>query len=403
MSNKTKARGNLQASLNSVVVENTESLIGRMGFWVKNEQDEVPFAHLSQEEEVSFPSWEPQLESLPQLMGLEDGLSVLDYIEPFQVDHPTTRNEIVCELSLERNQLVPTSSKQLQFSNASRRPEPSQRNSTLNPTKLEQVAIRSEEPLCQALFGSIPRLRAPCNKPPKRWTHEEEVHFIGSVFLVFTEKGSLFPAKRKGRGAGGYTRQCESDTFERVNELFERSKAITGQPHFEPRTSKALCRHLKQMKQRYITPDSFSGKREPGFLPLIYEWLGLCGKEMFRSPEKISFPRCDSKKSWEIEEEILLIGAAFERFFSRGSLCTNTRAKGAVHCWREVKYLYDLAWIRLGMVKPKERGMNELSNHYKKIKKRTVHTEGSCDLKPYIQAYLRLEKGTRPAQALRHR
>ena len=381
-----------------MVVEDILDSPVRMGMRIKSEQDGLSIAQLlHQPDEEPFPQWEQQFDPFPPFTNLED--FGMDEINSFYLDHeelPENINEAPALVQqVEATSKRPDHYSETNTEIAALEVTQLASSKTLEPCKIESPLVLSKQKtasICPPVHATRPRVQS---KPPKRWTHEEEIHFIGSVFLVFTEKGSLFPAKRKGRGAGGYTRQCESDTFERVNELFERSKAISGPSNFEPRTSKALCRHLKQMKQRYITPNNFGGKRQTGFLPLIYEWLALCGNTMFTCPKHVEFPYCENKRTWELEEEILLIGAAFERFFSRGSLCTNTRAKGAVHCWREVMYLYDLAWARLGMVKPRERSMTELSNHYKKIKKKTVHADGPCDLKPYIQAYLRLEKGNR--------
>lgn len=232
----------------------------------------------------------------------------------------------------------------------------------------------------------------------KRWTSKEEVLFVGSVYHVFAEKGSLFPATRKGKKYGEYTKQCESDTFERVNEIFERCKNITGQPHLPTRTPKALCRHFKQMKQRYIAPVFRLGGNEPGFIPLVEEWMALCGETVFGAPERVWFPARHSKNTWSITEEVILVGVVVERFFSRGSLCTNKHRRDAIHCWSEIKILYDKAWTRLKLEKPNERTVDQLARHYKKLKQRMTQSDVSRGLRPYVHAFRLFEKGRTPAQ-----
>ena len=231
--------------------------------------------------------------------------------------------------------------------------------------------------------------------PAKRWTFEEEVLLIGSIFVVFAEKGSLFPARRKGKKVGVYTKQCESDTFERVNEIFEECKVLTSRQYLDPRAPKALCRHFKQMKERYINQETVDGAQDTGFMPLIEQWMTECGRFMLTDPSTVRFPDHKLKNPWTVEEETILVGAVFERFFSKGSLCTNKRRASDVDCWKDVKRFYDRAWARLELKKPRNRTSMDLGSQYRKLKKR-IHRAKADGLKPYIEAYMVLDKGYIP-------
>ena len=233
------------------------------------------------------------------------------------------------------------------------------------------------------------------NAPAKRWTYEEEVLLIGAIFIVFAEKGSLFPARRKGKKVGVYTKQCESDTFERVNEIFEECKVLTSRQYLEPRAPKALCRHFKQMKERYINQTCPENSDAEGFMPLIETWMEECGSYLLNDPANVRFPDHKLKNAWTVEEETVLVGAVFERFFSKGSLCTNKRRPSDVDCWKDVKRFYDRAWSRLDIKKPSERSAMVLGSQYRKLKKR-IHRAKANGLKPYIEAYMVLDRGYTP-------
>ena len=352
------------------------------------------FEHSWPQDQLSHPApisggYHPEVEST--LEGVAEGFDTSELTAPSELEvdfhNLETENLHVVAPMLPLRISQGFQSENAEDSHASEMPFAPQRSIYLGNRAVGDAVIKNE---------TVRGKRVGRSSQAKRWTSKEEVLFLGSVYVVFVEKGSLFPEKRKGKSFGEYTKQCESDTFERVNVMFNRCKNQTGQKSLPPRTSKALCRHFKQMKQRYISKASRMGENELGFLPLVEEWMALCGEDVFGFPQKVWFPARHSKNTWSITEEVILVGVVVERFFSRGSLCTNKHRRGSLHCWSEIRVLYNRAWTRLNLEKPKDRSADQLSRHYKKVKQRMAQLKVMPGLRPYVQAYRLFQQGHAP-------
>lgn len=262
----------------------------------------------------------------------------------------------------------------------------------------KQKTCKVSQPLILPIRLLILLVQDPCGASTVRrigsWTYEEETLLIGSVFMVFAERGSLFPARRMGSMSAGYTKQCESDTFESVSEVFEECKVLAAMQHLPPRTPKALCRHFKQMKGRYIVHRTHSTGGRDGFLQHVEDWMLLCGRHFLREPGTVSLPECRRSSSWSAVEEAVLVGAVFERFFRKGSLCSSRRGELEIGCWEEIAQIYSRASSRLGLTTPAKRAPKEIESQYRSLKKRVVNpAHGAPGLKPYIEAYIGLGYG----------
>lgn len=82
---------------------------------------------------------------------------------------------------------------------------------------------------------------------------------------------------------------------------------------------------------------------------------------------------------WSHEEEVFLVGAVLERFFSRGSLSSTKKESAGSknsNCWETIKKTYDASFRKFtdlsGQQCPPERTENALSRHYKVMKERSL-------------------------------
>ena len=208
-----------------------------------------------------------------------------------------------------------------------------------------------------------------------QWTRGENMLLVGAVFMVLSERGSLFPSTRKGKRVGYYTKQGGSDTWDRVKVIFDDMKRDHAPVGFKERTPTALSRHYKFLRGT------------PGMEDLLQNWLEFCGNVIIGDPSKLAIATIGSNDGWSVHEDVVLVGAVFERFFSSGSRCA-VGLRDEFASWFEIKDIYDLAWSRLKISKPCERNVRQLHTRYKKMKRalKKIH-EGDCSLKTYIQAY----------------
>ena len=250
--------------------------------------------------------------------------------------------------------------------------------------RLRKVLTRSAQP--RELVHSLSESRT------NRWSYVEEVLLIGAVFVLLAERGSLFPAERS---EDGHTKQCESETFRRVYLLFEESKRMTGMQTLPPRTEKAVARHFKHMKFKYITRrPTHPQEIAPGFLKLIDDWMLMYGKGFLLDASDCTLlDFANGRATWRVEEDMILVGAVFQRFFTKGSLCT--RGGASIACWAEIAELYQQAWHHLNLVQPVQRSGDALEKRYRDLKKNRgtgLNGRGS-GLKAHIRTYLAYTTG----------
>lgn len=105
-------------------------------------------------------------------------------------------------------------------------------------------------------------------------------------------------------------------------------------------------------------------------------------REMPRKDEYRVLANCPRWRSWPHIEEVFLIGAVMERFFTRGSLSSSKKKEDGEHCWTSIKNIYDHAWkthlSRTGDTREFLcRSANALARHYKVMKERIMHNQYS--------------------------
>ena len=98
-------------------------------------------------------------------------------------------------------------------------------------------------------------------------------------------------------------------------------------------------------------------------------------------------------RSWPHIEEVFLIGAVMERFFTRGSLSSSKKNKAdGERCWTNIRKIYDHAWKRYGETEERKtekpfsfttRPANALARHYKVMKERVIHGNDKTFLEYY--------------------
>lgn len=207
-----------------------------------------------------------------------------------------------------------------------------------------------------------------------QWTRGENVLLVGAVFMVLSERGSLFPSTRKGKRVGYYTKQGGSDTWDRVKEIFDDMKKHHATVAYKERSPTALSRHYKFLRGT------------PGMEGLVQEWLECCGNQIIGDPSRLAIATIGSNDGWTVHEDVVLVAAVFERFFRSGNRC-GTALRDELASWFEIKSIYDLAWTQLKITKPCERNIRQLHTRYKKMKRALKKIHGECQLKTYIQAY----------------
>lgn len=85
-----------------------------------------------------------------------------------------------------------------------------------------------------------------------------------------------------------------------------------------------------------------------------------------------------NRTSWSHKEEVFLVGAVLERFFTVGSLSSKPGKQkkdggvGQNECWEDIKHIYDRAWDNHACIAaiepPYERSSGALARHYKVMK-----------------------------------
>ena len=109
---------------------------------------------------------------------------------------------------------------------------------------------------------------------------------------------------------------------------------------------------------------------------------GLKEKDKERKDEYRVLANCPRWRSWPHIEEVFLIGAVMERFFTRGSLSSSKKKEDGEHCWTSIKNIYDHAW-RTHLERTGDtreflcRSANALARHYKVMKERIMHNQYS--------------------------
>lgn len=225
---------------------------------------------------------------------------------------------------------------------------------------------------------------------PSRWSKEEQLVFVGAVFLVFGTRGSLFPTRRKGLGRTAYARQCESETFESVHAIYEASLRSFGFARNGRgiRSAKAICRRFKFLKKVFIRDAVESGEGGLGLLPLVEDWMDTIGTHMVDGLPAMSLTR-RRRNGWTSTEEIFLVGSAMLRFFIYGSLCTKRGPTNST-CWEEVKRFYDFQFSARSMTCPEDRSAEDLKMYYKKLKQVANQKSKEHGLLPYVLYFFNL-------------
>lgn len=105
-------------------------------------------------------------------------------------------------------------------------------------------------------------------------------------------------------------------------------------------------------------------------------------KDLGKKDEYRVLANCPRWRSWPHIEEVFLIGAVMERFFTRGSLSSSKKKEDGEHCWTSIKNIYDHAWkthlARTGDTREFLcRSANALARHYKVMKERIMHNQYS--------------------------
>ena len=222
----------------------------------------------------------------------------------------------------------------------------------------------------------------------ERWSDDEQLIFIGSLFIVFATKGSMFPDRRSRDGR--FTPQGRSDTIERVLQMMLRFEDRIGASYpggFPRRTTAAVGRRFKYVKDVYIHRGA-DGNQGLGLKPLVDSWMARFGREMLGFPNRIRFQPRHHLSPWTLTEEIMLVGAVMTRFITYGSTCSLREGEP---CWGQIAGFYRAQFEEFQLEMPRDVSPRQLHEHYKKLKRKNRPREGSNGLIPYVQAFYNFE------------